>query len=268
MSKKGKILRLYESKAVFENLETGNCLLISQIKDSGARARDIQVCEKNQLPEIGGPSQIMPIEAIFGIYDLLSGSYAAIVVDSESFVSIGSINIRRAKKILVVPLFRVGRLLSDSKQKDEDRFLQLLHLGFSNHNFFFSNSYDITLTQQRLAQISKPSSVGAGDSLYSRADQRFFWNREVVIDLITCEADQWIIPFMSAYVEVRPECEVDETKFTLLFISRRSRYRQGCRFTKRGSVGVFSLNTIMKSRPNGMSIETTYNILYCYDPMT
>lgn len=39
---------------------------------------------------------------------------------------------------------------------------------------------------------------------------------------------------MSAYIEYRPECDVDGTKFSLLFISRRSRYRQGCRFTKRG----------------------------------
>ena len=39
---------------------------------------------------------------------------------------------------------------------------------------------------------------------------------------------------MSAYVEVRPEAVVEDKKFTLLFISRRSRYRQGCRFTRRG----------------------------------
>ena len=54
------------------------------------------------------------------------------------------------------------------------------------------------------------------------------------MDLIACEADEWIVPFMSAYIEHRPDCDVDGTKFTILFISRRSQYRQGCRFTKRG----------------------------------
>lgn len=220
---------MYETKAVFENLETGNCLLAIQTKEGAGR--DLQVLEKSQLPDLGSPIQVMPLEAIFGIYDFLSGSYAAIVVESESYVSVGSIVMRRAKKILVIPLFRSGRILSETKQRDEDRYLQLLHMSFSEHNFFFSPTYDITLTQQRMAQLTQRQ---LQDPLWTRADHRFFWNREVVVDFISCEADQWIVPFMSAYVEVRPECEVDDEKFTLLFVSRRSRYRQGCRFTKRG----------------------------------
>lgn len=222
---------MYETRAVFENLETGNCLLATQVKEGGSRARDLQVCDKSQLPDLGGPSQVMPFEAIYGFYDLLSGSYIALVIESESYVSLSNFNLRKAKKILVVPLFRAGFLLSETKQRDEDRYLQLLHLAFSEHSFFFSTNSDVTLTQQKLSQLDARQ---LAQPLWSRADHRFFWNREVVVDLIACEADQWIIPFMSAYVEVRPECEVDGEKFTLLFVSRRSRYRQGCRFTKRG----------------------------------
>ena len=39
---------------------------------------------------------------------------------------------------------------------------------------------------------------------------------------------------MSAYIEIQTDCEAESDKFTILFISRRSRFRQGCRFTKRG----------------------------------
>jgi phosphatidylinositol 4-phosphatase len=230
---KGKVLRMYDVRAVFENLDTGNCIVATQLKEGAAR--DLQMLKRSELPDLGGPSQVLPLEAIFGIYDLLSGSYVALVVESEPFITTTGMNIRKVKKILVLPLFRNGRLLSETKQRDEDRYLLLLHKGFSEHQFFFSSTNDITLTQQRVAKLS--ATVGGAPSahqIWERADHRFFWNHDVIVDLIACEADEWIVPFMSAYVEYRPDCDVDGTKFSLLFISRRSRYRQGCRFTKRG----------------------------------
>ena len=230
---KGKVLRMYDVRAVFENLETGNCIVATQLKEGASR--DLQMLKRSELPDLGGPSQVVPLEAIFGIYDLLSGSYVALVVESEPFVTTTGMNIRKVKKILVLPLFRNGRLLSETKQRDEDRYLLLLHKGFSEHQFFFSSTNDITLTQQRVAKLSVSSNgVPSAHQIWERADHRFFWNHDVIVDLIACEADEWVVPFMSAYVEYRPDCDVDGTKFSLLFISRRSRYRQGCRFTKRG----------------------------------
>jgi hypothetical protein len=40
------------------------------------------------------------------------------------------------------------KTLSESKQRDKDRYLQLLNLSFSEHNFFYSFTSHITLTQQ------------------------------------------------------------------------------------------------------------------------
>ncbi|RYG65736.1 hypothetical protein EON64_11310, partial [archaeon] len=90
-----------------------------------------------------------------------------------------------------------------------------------------------TLTQQRIAKLAQVKQTTEA-SLWSRADLRFFWNRDLVQDLIVLQADDWIVPVMSAFIEVRTDVSVDDLKFTLLFISRRSRYRQGCRFIKRG----------------------------------
>jgi hypothetical protein len=69
--KRGNVLRIYENAAVFENLETGSCLLSTQLKDGGYRARDLQVCDRSQLSDMNGSSQVFPFESIFGIYDLL-----------------------------------------------------------------------------------------------------------------------------------------------------------------------------------------------------
>jgi SacI homology domain len=52
--------------------------------------------------------------------------------------------------------------------------------------------------------------------------------------LIACDADEWILPFMSAHIEYQTDCEIEGEKFSMIFVSRRSRFRQGCRFTKRG----------------------------------
>ena len=84
MSGKKKLLKLYETRAVFENVDTGNCLVATQLKDG---IRDITTCETSQLPDVEPPLQVVSIEAIYGLYDLLSGPYVAVVIESEPFVS-------------------------------------------------------------------------------------------------------------------------------------------------------------------------------------
>ena len=162
---------------------------------------------------------------------MLSGPFAALAVESEPYVNAGNILIRKVKKIILVPLFSTTKQLSSIKQNDEDLYIELLYSAFREHNLFFSNSFDLTQSQQR---ISKFSSKQLSEPLWTRADNRFFWNKEVVRDLIACSADEWIIPFMSAHIEFQPGCDIENEKFSIIFISRRSRFRQGCRFTKRG----------------------------------
>eukprot|EP01035_Chromulina_nebulosa_P022922 gene22922-29691_t len=153
---KGKVLKIYDTKAVFESLDT------------------------------------------------------ALVIESEPFVTIGPVIIRKAKKFLVIPLFHDNKLYVDSKKQDEDKYLELLQLGFQSHNFFYSYTFDLTLSQQ---EISSLSNTELSNPLYTRADDRFFWNKDVLSDLISISADEWIIPFLSGYIEFKHEC---------------------CRFTKRG----------------------------------
>jgi phosphatidylinositol 4-phosphatase len=228
---KGRVLKTYDSRAIFENLETGNCLVITQIKD-GWPSKDIQVIDRNQLAESTGQYLTLSIEAIFGFYDLLSGPYVAVVIESENFISTNGIDIRKALKIVIIPLFRQTRFLSESKQRDEDNYLQLLQSSFAKHQFFFSWNSDLTSTQQRKAKYH--GNKFTNDPLWARANHKFFWNRDLILDLITSSADEWILPFISAYMEFRPGCEIDNDRFAMLFISRRSKMRQGCRFTKRG----------------------------------
>lgn len=230
---KGKALRIYETRAILEDLDgVFPNILVTQEKDTGARI--FEKINKNHPPDVGASSQIIPFEAVFGFYDLLSGSYVALVTESESYVTLNFMSIRKVKKVVVVPLFRNGRVLSETKQHDEDRYLELLNLAFSEHTFYFSTMSDITLTQQRIAKLATSKSSLLDAPLWQRADMRFFWNRDLVQDLIVAQLEDWIVPCMSAFIEVVTDCSIDDIKFNFLFISRRSRYRQGCRFSKRG----------------------------------
>ena len=188
------------------------------------------MCNRSQIADISGPFQSIALEGIFGFYEF-NRHYVALVVESEKFLSVGGIEIRKVSKTVILPLFRNERILSESKQRDEDNYLSLLHRCFSQHSFYYSPTYDVTHSQQRIARLSGRM---LAEPLWCRANAKFFWNREVVLDIIACQADDWIIPFMSAYVEFRPGCEVDNDKFALLFITRRSRMHQGCRYTRRG----------------------------------
>lgn len=229
------ILRSYETFALIEQIDkspTSTCLLARPDK---ANSKCIfTVCNRSSVQdtEIEFHEETR-FEAIYGIYHFLRGAYIALLVESEVWVSLPKMNIRRAKSIIVRPLFQAEVILTDSQQSDENEYLELLRRGFKDHSLFYSNDFDVTQSQQRLAKLRISKSFNTTNP-WKTADSRFFWNLEVVSDLIACSASKWITPFMSAHIEIRPDCTIDEHNFTLLFISRRSRYNQGCRFFKRG----------------------------------
>mmetsp|Transcript_37560 Transcript_37560/g.58662 ORF Transcript_37560/g.58662 Transcript_37560/m.58662 type:complete len:621 (+) Transcript_37560:148-2010(+) len=236
MEQKNRNLRIYEDKAIFEDARSPQCLVMNRNVADGST--EMRMADKQDL---GGLSfsdgaNIIPMEGIFGIYDLLSGPFVVLILDSEIVFKdeeglFGGAEFRRAAKLGVLPLFPGGKLLSEDKQADEDRYLALLHRTLQAHQWYFSFTHDVTHTLQRHFKLS-PERRRA--PLWRRADRRFFWNEAAASGLMAAGAHAWITPVMSAYVDARAGCAVAGTRFTLLFVSRRSRYRQGCRFTKRG----------------------------------
>ena len=95
---------------------------------SGGRARQ-------RRPSSSG-CQIVALDAIFGIYSMLSGPFVALVLESERRVTgCGALDFRKATKIALVPLFATGRTLTAQQQKDEDRYLDLLRGAFAAVSF-------------------------------------------------------------------------------------------------------------------------------------
>ncbi|XP_077289295.1 phosphatidylinositide phosphatase spermathreecae isoform X2 [Arctopsyche grandis] len=143
----------------------------------------------------------------------------------------------------------------DSKERDrlEKRITEELHKIFDDtDSFYFCKTADITNSLQRLEKVD----VLLPDSRWKYADDRFFWNKYMLKDIINLGSpacEPWIIPVIQGHVQVR-QCEVDAGEcsqhlnteslrgtatqhreiFTLSLISRRSRYRAGTRYKRRG----------------------------------
>ncbi len=170
MSKLKLSFKQFSNKAFFENTETGSCLFIK--KGDGAfnnSNNEIKCLFKNKkdgdqllsskegepLPDLTGEFSITHGEVIYGFYELLSGTYVALVQDSETYVDLKvesrEFYIKRVKSVKILPLFKNQRELGASKQEEENKYLHLLSNAFSESSLFFSPAakYDITNTYQR-----------------------------------------------------------------------------------------------------------------------
>uniref|UniRef100_A0A4W3HIL9 Inositol polyphosphate-5-phosphatase F n=1 Tax=Callorhinchus milii TaxID=7868 RepID=A0A4W3HIL9_CALMI len=142
------------------------------------------------------------------------------------------------------------------KEKLERRLLEeLIKMFVDSDSFYYSLTYDLTNSIQRQSTSEKK-----GLPLWQRVDDRFFWNKHMIDDLVKSNdpsAHLWIIPIIQGFVQIEelvvnynessddekssPEtpsqemCADDiQPRFLVAIISRRSRHRAGMRYKRRG----------------------------------
>ncbi|XP_056252163.1 phosphatidylinositide phosphatase SAC2 isoform X1 [Seriola aureovittata] len=153
------------------------------------------------------------------------------------------------------PAFQVKE--NKEKERLERRLLDELYKIFmDSDSFYYSMTYDLTNSVQRQGDSEKTSLP-----LWKQVDDRFFWNKHMIQDLIDLqvpEVDFWVIPIIQGFVQVEelvvnynetsdeersspetPPLEVTcvddiHPRFTVALISRRSRHRAGMRYKRRG----------------------------------
>ncbi|KAM8806345.1 phosphatidylinositide phosphatase SAC2 [Eudromia elegans] len=145
---------------------------------------------------------------------------------------------------------------SKEKEKLEKRLLEeLFKMFMDSDSFYYSLTYDLTNSVQRQSACEK-----ANLPLWRKVDDRFFWNKHMIEDLISTdntEVDFWIIPIIQGFVQIEElvvnysEASDDEKSspetpqesscvddvhptFLVALISRRSRHRAGMRYKRRG----------------------------------
>ncbi|XP_069001260.1 phosphatidylinositide phosphatase SAC2 isoform X2 [Embiotoca jacksoni] len=153
----------------------------------------------------------------------------------------------------------IKKKVKENKEKErlERRLLDELYKVFmDSDSFYYSMTYDLTNSVQRQGDSEKSSLP-----LWKQVDDRFFWNKHMIQDLINLqvpEVDFWVIPVIQGFVQVEelvvnynetsdeerssPETPPKEVtcvddihpRFTVALISRRSRHRAGMRYKRRG----------------------------------
>ena len=140
--------------------------------------------------------------------------------------------------------------------------LQELYKMFNEtDSFYYSLTADLTnsLQRQQKQQISNKNIP-----LWKRVDDRFFWNKVMLEPLMECHnvlTDNWIVPIIQGYVKIErcfidltdpstitADCKsledvripldqqllVNQESYLMILISRRSRFRAGTRYKRRG----------------------------------
>ena len=189
-------------------------------------------------------------ERIFGIYKLPVGHCIAMVKSSEpvsSFIS-GSYLVRKVTEITFVAIppsnkDTEGNADDEELKEKQKTAIALMQETFSRHSFYFSTNevYDVTRNLQSnldYQYIARKRALTVLP-LWQTCDERFFWNLNVVSDLIDVPElhGGWITPMMNAWVSSET-VHVNKQALMLTLISRRSRRRQGPRYIKRGSDGL------------------------------
>ncbi|KOX67473.1 Phosphatidylinositide phosphatase SAC2 [Melipona quadrifasciata] len=142
------------------------------------------------------------------------------------------------------------RSVVKDKEKFEKRILEELNKIFTEtDSFYFCQTGDITNSLQRLCVTeSQQNDKEQNKPLWERNPSEFLDNvavgtyyQEVISFLQTDKANLWILPVIQGYVQIekcKVEVGIDEQPhyetFNLAIISRRSRFRAGTRYKRRG----------------------------------
>ncbi|XP_066549899.1 phosphatidylinositide phosphatase SAC2 isoform X2 [Amia ocellicauda] len=153
----------------------------------------------------------------------------------------------------------IKKKVKENKEKErmEKRLLdELFKIFMDTDSFYYSLTYDLTNTVQRQGDGEKSNLP-----LWQQVDDRFFWNKHMIQDLIDLKVPQvdfWVLPIIQGFVQVEelvvnynegsdeekssPDTPPQEItcvddihpRFTVALISRRSRHRAGMRYKRRG----------------------------------
>lgn len=167
---------------------------------------------------------------LLGTINLLAGRYLVIALERELVGYIGGHAIWRLGKTELLPYFRSLLHLNNEKQNDNNLYVSMVEQVLSTPFHYFSYSYDITHSIQRLHDISPDFWQ---QSLWERADHRFVWNKHLLEQFTNISNKSFCLPILHGFISIN-QCVINGHNLNWTIVSRRSTLRAGTRLFRRG----------------------------------
>ena len=134
---------------------------------------DIRIGERVPPPAKEGSRPLLRIYGILGFVQLLAGRYLVVISEREY---VGKVRDQAVYKIMRTNILSFAPDLEHVApvlRKQEKKFIVMLQTVLQTPFHYFSYSYDLTQSVQR---IQSQSEEEAAKPMWLRADKRFFWN--------------------------------------------------------------------------------------------
>lgn len=223
----------------------GNDTYIFAPAESGINTQSFTIHRSSRDIVLNRPNEPLPIYArcsprtIYGIVGLISLSlseYIIVLTGRELRGRLMGHEVYRATDFDILPLNPVVST-DNSPHPVEGHLLALVRSHLRGGNFFFSYEWDLT---RRMQAQWETRDKEAGKYFWEMADDRFFWNRFLqsrLIDATTSDPfsnlGKFILPIIYGTFDLRPVF-VHGRHMQLCLISRKSRFRAGTRYFRRG----------------------------------
>ncbi|OWF37982.1 phosphatidylinositide phosphatase SAC1-like [Mizuhopecten yessoensis] len=171
------------------------------------------------------------IYGIFGVVRLTAGPYLIVITNREKVGDVGGQTIWRVTDTALYSYQKTMLHLTEKQIMDNRTYLSMIELALKTESYYFSTTYDITHSLQRL-QNTSPDFLSM--PLHERADARFLWNGHLMKELTQQpELGRYCLPILLGFITVK-SCNINNKPFDYILISRRCIYRAGTRFYVRG----------------------------------
>ena len=186
-----------------------------------------------ELTLVHGSSAQLPVDAtssvihgIFGIVQLIAGPYLVVITKRSQTGLINGEAIWRVEQTQILPFSKTVLHLTETQKAHNKQYLSMITAALDTPRYYFSYSYDLTHTLQRLYNTSPEF---ASYHLWERSDERFVWNRHLLRPLTANpELGRFALPILHGFVAIKEAIVKGETFNYILVCSSREGIQIGC----------------------------------------